>query len=1186
MLRIDKVSLQGFKSFCDPVEVVFDPEGITAVVGPNGCGKSNLSEAISWVIGEQRARALRGGKMEDVIFQGSGNRSASGMAEVTLTMVVRETFEVRSDNIETAAPPDAPLDTAPPEGTEGEVVEEKARKKRKVAILPTARVFQEGEQVTVGRRLYRTGESEYEMNGRTCRLRDIQDLFSGTGLGGAHYAIIEQGRIGQVLSAKPLDRRALIEEAAGVSKFKMRQHAAELKLEASKLNLSRLTDIITEIERQQNSLKRQAARARRYQRLRGEMRDLMRAVYVADYRATRSGLADLESLWEIVATRETESQAQIVALEAEQAEAAQLARGAETELNETRQTAAQANLESDRAQQQHAYLTRQLESAESRADQFARDREAIVERSALVAHESQRLGEDVTALEEEIKHAQSALAADEESHQLSQARDAEAERHLEQARTTLYETTTHLERWRQLQRQFAEGVDRCEQRMRGLRMEQERAEGQSRANDEQGAQFASLLMDGERRQRDTTSQLETTEAQLVTNREERTRQGQSLATLQREAAATEHRLRSLAELDERHAYFSEAVQRLLRVGEGEGDAESSRPFRTLGTLADHVYAEVENESMIEAALRDELQFVIVPTFEDAFSAIDFLKTEGAGRATFVVAGFQGAEQPTAIINSEFPENNEFPDADPPALAETEFSGADEGKADSLPESAAESQPDSTAIINSEFPENNEFPNAGPSAPFEIQFSVAEEGQVDSVPEFQPDSAEDATTEATESERDRSDDATVASLQSDVTLLALLGLKPEFAETFARALPALASAPIVSGTGAAVERVLQANGSAASTIYLTRSGERIVGGRLVSGGSTGTTGAGVLALRREINELREKFGAFSHVVATSEAQILALDGQIASLESDRVGLDASLRSTEKELAVLREQCQQAERERQRIASHLRIVAQEANQVEQELSESRGKFDQATTETTRADEAHSTAELAVASTQTEVTELRRRAEARAQEIALQRADFAAGNERRRGLHNDLNRLGNEARDLETRLNRSQLESVEAGTQIKALQDDVAATDQLAKELTEKLLETQRQLTERTSRLNGFREQVEMLDASVRKARDTSTQAREERARLELDRVRLSSTLEHIAEACQHELGEQIIDVLERLEQAAQSIAPTDELQPATVSAPGSDPPGSELIDEEGAGDLDTAAGDISFWQVPEN
>ena len=284
MLRIEKVFLQGFKSFNDPTELVFDADGITAVVGPNGCGKSNVADALSWVIGEQRAKALRGGKMEDVIFQGSRNRKPSGLAEVILTMRVYESFEIRSQEKEipgtTTIPTQPVSDSAIPESPTLATIEDAlpspgAELPRTPTLKSTARVFQEGERITVARRLYRTGESEYEMNGRTCRLRDVQDLFAGTGLGGAHYAIIEQGRIGQVLSAKPLDRRALIEEAAGISKFKMRQRTSELKLEAARQNLARVTDIITEVERQSNALKRQAAKARRYQRWRNEMRELM-----------------------------------------------------------------------------------------------------------------------------------------------------------------------------------------------------------------------------------------------------------------------------------------------------------------------------------------------------------------------------------------------------------------------------------------------------------------------------------------------------------------------------------------------------------------------------------------------------------------------------------------------------------------------------------------------------------------------------------------------------------------------------------------------------------------------------------------------------------------------------------------------------------------------------------------------
>ncbi len=393
MLRIEKVFLQGFKSFSDPTEVVFDEEGITGIVGPNGCGKSNLSEAISWVIGEQRARALRGGKMEDVIFQGSRNRSASGLAEVLLTMVVRAAFEVRTDagsEVDLPAEPVVPSLVVVPESDSNSPATEEPPKRRR-RLPPATRVYEEGERITVGRRLYRTGESEYEMNGRACRLRDIQDLFAGTGLGGAHYAIIEQGRIGQVLSAKPLDRRALIEEAAGVSKFKMRQHAAELKLEASRLNLSRLTDIILEIERQQNSLKRQASKARRYQRLREEMRHLMRLVFVADYRAERDALTTLDEKWNDISLRETGIAEKLASLEAEHRLAVQTGSEREQRLNQSRQVAGDVDVEAERARLEHAHLGEQLQSMLARSAEQERESNQIVLRSGFIDDETARL---------------------------------------------------------------------------------------------------------------------------------------------------------------------------------------------------------------------------------------------------------------------------------------------------------------------------------------------------------------------------------------------------------------------------------------------------------------------------------------------------------------------------------------------------------------------------------------------------------------------------------------------------------------------------------------------------------------------------------------------------------------------------------------------------------------------------
>ena len=275
MLKLKRVDIQGFKSFYDRTEMRFHGSGIAAVVGPNGCGKSNLSDAISWVLGEQSAKSLRGSRMEDVIFAGTRERKPLGMAQVTLTMLdpaakalagtlqsaaktapdsdpseqVSGEFSANGVNGANGFAPEATLNGDANGHAKGGPANGNANGKPATAHASGVGHHAHGHngEVTITRRLYRSGESEYLIDGRSARLRDIQDLFSGTGLGPESYAIIEQGRIGQILSNKPADRRAIIEEAAGVGKYKTRKRLAEAKLEGAKQNLSRVFDILEEV---------------------------------------------------------------------------------------------------------------------------------------------------------------------------------------------------------------------------------------------------------------------------------------------------------------------------------------------------------------------------------------------------------------------------------------------------------------------------------------------------------------------------------------------------------------------------------------------------------------------------------------------------------------------------------------------------------------------------------------------------------------------------------------------------------------------------------------------------------------------------------------------------------------------------------------------------------------------------
>src|SRR6202521_2501942 len=329
LLQLKRVDIQGFKSFYDRTEMKFHGSGVAAIVGPNGCGKSNLSDAISWVLGEQSAKSLRGSRMEDVIFAGTRERKPLGMAQVTLTM-------------------------ADPE----------ARKAHEPAA--NGHGHSKPEEITITRRLYRSGESDYLINGLTARLRDIQDLFSGTGLGPERYAIIEQGRIGQILSNKPADRRAIIEEAAGIGRYKTRKRLAESKLESARQNLSRVFDILEEVGRQVNSLKRQASKARRYEELRTEMLAHLRQAVSGRFKMLEREAAKLALDLNLAQSSFQSLSAQVQEREREQAATQESCYRTEAALTAARGRVADLNLESERTRGRLELQAKQIGSIDER----------------------------------------------------------------------------------------------------------------------------------------------------------------------------------------------------------------------------------------------------------------------------------------------------------------------------------------------------------------------------------------------------------------------------------------------------------------------------------------------------------------------------------------------------------------------------------------------------------------------------------------------------------------------------------------------------------------------------------------------------------------------------------------------------------------------------------------------------
>ncbi|MGA8907982.1 MAG: AAA family ATPase, partial [Acidobacteriaceae bacterium] len=389
MLKLKKIQILGFKSFFDRTEVQLPGQGIAIVVGPNGCGKSNILDAVSWVLGEQSAKSLRGGKMEDVIFAGTRERKPLGMAEVSLTLVDPDSYEgplpgepevvideanpdwdeekmraeraAEVDEIIAETQPGVTLDESG-QVIESEAAPENTEPAEGSAVVPAVvlkirrrkfnRTPQKGEMV-VTRRLFRTGDSEYLLNGKLCRLRDIQDIFMGTGLGPESYAIIGQERIGQLLSSRPHDRRAIIEEAAGITRFKTKKRLAELRLEQAKQNLARVNDIFEEVTRQMASLKRQAAKAERYAKLRDEMREKLKVVLASKIAEMDGRQSALEAEIRELTARIDAGAERVGALDAEHA--ALMARGYQLEdaAKEAEGLANQRAVEIERADARH-----------------------------------------------------------------------------------------------------------------------------------------------------------------------------------------------------------------------------------------------------------------------------------------------------------------------------------------------------------------------------------------------------------------------------------------------------------------------------------------------------------------------------------------------------------------------------------------------------------------------------------------------------------------------------------------------------------------------------------------------------------------------------------------------------------------------------------------------------------------
>jgi len=686
LLKLKKLHVLGFKSFCDRTELKFHGDGIAAIIGPNGCGKSNIADAISWVLGEQSAKTLRGSRMEDVIFAGTRDRKPTGMAEVALTLIDPEVYDGPDANNATEVEiqddwPAEDWDEAEDRLQAAEEVErltEEAqpgkRKEVEVAAQPTDSVaefdpedepkfavfvnphpplasaaaagagpqvvlkirrrkfqqqFRAGE-IVVTRRLFRSGESEYLLNGKLCRLRDIQELFMGTGLGPETYALIEQGRIGQILSSRPTDRRAILEEAAGITKFKTKKRLAEARLEDAKQNLARVNDIFEEVTRQMNSLKRQASKAERYARLREEMRAKLRLVLASKFAQLDEEAAGLDDQIKALGEEIRQQSETVQQFEAEQGERRQRGYGIESELRENSERLSQVKLEADRAQAQQRH--NQERCAELQARAAASDAELALAQDRLATLEKERdanaevlasAASDLAAAQQELNECRAlAVAAANDLAQMEQRQEA--------SRIAMMEIVASASNLRNQLTQAEERLAAVDREAQRSHSEMATAASQAEAFGGQRGQLALKFETVSQRVSALESEIANARQLLDAKRQEETERKNHVDSLRSEYASAIGKKSSLEAVIAEHGYTTESVRRLFQSGAMTGG------LAPVGVLADFLEVEPRYESVVDDFLRDELNYIVVKSWDAADEGLRLLRTDVDGRATFLV----------------------------------------------------------------------------------------------------------------------------------------------------------------------------------------------------------------------------------------------------------------------------------------------------------------------------------------------------------------------------------------------------------------------------------------------------------------------------------------------------------------------------------------------------------------------
>ncbi|MEW5911612.1 MAG: chromosome segregation protein SMC [Thermodesulfobacteriota bacterium] len=584
-MKVRRLDISGFKSFADRTVMDF-PQGLSAVVGPNGCGKSNVVDAMRWVLGEQSARQLRGQNMEDVIFNGADSRKASGLAEVSVV------FE-----------------------NDGSV---------------SAAAYSGLSEIMVTRRLYRNGDSEYLINRMPCRLKDIQQLLMDTGLGNRAYAIIEQGRVAAFIEAKPDERRLWVEEAAGITRYKNQKKISLRKMEATRDNLSRLEDILLEVTTQMERLRRQAKKAERHKEIRDRIRELDLAIASFEYHQLSQRLDQTAAEEEAAAAGLELAQQRMGALETDLETARLELLQAEEEIRSSGARRLEAQGAIQKAENELILMGREAENLKRQSERLEQEREQL--KAALTRSQQDLARAQRVLAQSEARARESEQAVAQAGQRVSgqQERLTAAEQAVDQAKADLVDHMSLVSQTRNrlgdLERQRAELERRVGQ------VERQRAELA-----QQQSQAAGELTQAQAKVNDLRARLEQAAAQMTCLAARRRQQQENLAAARRqEEEASRRRFDLAAQVDALGAslgslaWAGAAVRQALQAAQ-----EGSLPVPLVGVVAEKLNVQPGREELVETALGPDLQALIVKTGTEALALAAWAGQEGLGRLRVV-----------------------------------------------------------------------------------------------------------------------------------------------------------------------------------------------------------------------------------------------------------------------------------------------------------------------------------------------------------------------------------------------------------------------------------------------------------------------------------------------------------------------------------------------------------------------